>query len=212
MSNGDNPNESGIGQRRVMARGNKNAIYEDRRAEIITAAASLFRSKGYRGTSIAHIAKVVGTDRASIYYYFSSKEELFDVLVTDVVKNNLKTAERIRASDAPAPEKLRTLLVGLMESYAEHYPFLFVYLQENMAHVDPQRQTWAKEMRRVNRRYEKAITDIIRDGQKDASFRTTGEPWVLAYGVMGMISWTHRWFNPHTSEVNATSIGETYAT
>ena len=203
--------ESGIGQRRAQARGQQNAVYADRRSEILAAAAKLFKSQGFRGTSLIHIAEQVGTDRASLYYYFSSKEELFDVLVTDVVKENLATAEGIRDSAGPAPEKLRKLIVSLMESYAEHYPFLYVYLQENMAHVAPKRQAWARQMRQINRRYESAITDIIRMGIDEGSIKAAGEPWVLAYGVMGMVSWTHRWFNPNTSEVDARAIGESYA-
>lgn len=202
---------SGIGQRRATAQGQKNAGYEDRRAQILHAAAGLFRTGGYRGTSIGKIAEKVGTDRASIYYYFSSKEEVFDVLVTDVVKGNLAIAEQIRDSSASATEKLRKLVVQLMCSYAEHYPFLYVYLQENMAHVDPKRKAWAAEMRRVNRRYEGAVTDIIGQGIDEGSIRAVGEPWVLAYGLMGMVSWTHRWFNPHTAEVDAKVIGESYA-
>lgn len=203
--------ESGIGQRRAQARGQKNAVYADRRSEILVAAAKLFKKQGFRGTSLVHIAEEVGADRASLYYYFSSKEEIFDVLVTDVVKKNLATAEQIRDSAISAPEKLRQLIVGLMESYAEHYPFLYVYLQENMAHVAPKRQAWARQMRQINRRYESAVTDIIGQGIEDGSLKAAGEPWVLAYGVMGIISWTHRWFNPNTSEVDARSIGESYA-
>lgn len=205
------PTQSGIGQRRATAQGQKNAGYEDRRNEILKAAATLFRTGGYRGTSIGKIASAVGTDRASIYYYFSSKEEVFDILVTDVVKANLAIAEGIRDSAAPAPEKLRSLVVGLMMSYAEHYPFLYVYLQENMAHVAPKRKAWAAEMRRVNRQYEAAVTDMIQQGIDEGTIKAVGEPWVLAYGLMGMISWTHRWFNPQTATVDARTIGESYA-
>ena len=208
---GPGTSTSGIGQRRAAAQGQKNAGYEDRRAEILSAAAGLFRTGGYRGTSIGKIAEQVGADRASIYYYFSSKEEVFDVLVTDVVKGNLTIAEQIRNSPAPATHKLRELVVQLMCSYAEHYPFLYVYLQENMAHVDPKRKAWASEMRRVNRRYEGAVTDIITQGIEEGSIRAVGEPWVLAYGLMGMVSWTHRWFNPNTAEVDARAVGESYA-
>jgi AcrR family transcriptional regulator len=207
----DSATQSGIGQRRVAAQGQKNAGYEDRRGEILRAAAALFRTGGYRGTSIGKIAAAVGTDRATLYYYFSSKEELFDVLVTDVVKANLAIAEEIRDSPLPATDKLRNLIVGLMVSYAEHYPFLYVYLQENMAHVDPQRKAWASDMRRVNRQYEAAVTDMIQQGIDEGTIKHVGEPWVLAYGLMGMVSWTHRWFNPQTTEVDARSIGESYA-
>ncbi|MCW2763291.1 MAG: regulatory protein TetR, partial [Marmoricola sp.] len=106
----DSATQSGIGQRRAAAQGQKNSGYEDRRGDILRAAGALFRTGGYRGTSIGKIATAVGTDRATIYYYFSSKEEVFDVLVTDVVKANLAIAEDIRDSPLPATDKLRNLV------------------------------------------------------------------------------------------------------
>jgi AcrR family transcriptional regulator len=202
---------SRIGERRAHARHQNSAVYEDRKAEILAAAASLFKSQGYRGTSLIQVAKTVGTDRASLYYYFDSKEELFDALVTDVVKGNLAKAESIRDSDLLPPQKLHKLIVDLMTSYADNYPFLYVYLQENMTHVAPKRKAWAEDMRRVNRDYERAITDIIQQGIADGTIKAVGEPWVVAFGIMGMVSWTHRWFNPNTSKVDAHAIGESYA-
>lgn len=197
--------------RRAQAQDQKSAGYEDRRAAIVEAAAIRFRRHGYGATNLAQIAQDIGTDRASIYYYFSSKEELFDVLVTDVVKANLAIAEDIRDSTGSAPDKLHRLIVQLMTSYAEHFPFLYVYLQENMAHVVSKRQSWAEDMRAVNRRYEQAIADMLQQGMDEGSIKRVGNPQVLAYGLMGMVSWTHRWFNPQTSAVTAHEIGETYA-
>jgi len=184
------PDETGMSRRRTAAQGRRRAGYTERRAEIVAAAADVFRARGYRGTSLADIAEAVGTDRASLYYYVSSKEELLDEVVTDVVKANLVVAEQIRDSDAGAPHKLRTLVTQLMCSYAEHYPFLYVYLQENLAHVAAPRQAWATEMRRVNRRYEAAIEAIVQQGIEEGSLRAVSSPRVMAYGLIGMVSWT----------------------
>lgn len=202
---------SNIGQRRVQARNQDNDQYWERRQDILDAAASIFKSQGYRGTALIHIAEQSGIDRASIYYYFSSKEEIFDVLVTGLVKANLDEAESIRDSDMPVTDKLRSLLVGLMESYARHYPLLYIYLQENMRHVAPERKSWADEMRSVNRRWEGAVHEIVEQGLKNGAFRDVGDSWILTYGIIGMVSWTHRWFNPATTAVDATRIGESYA-
>ena len=69
--------QSGIGRRRAAALAEGSAAYAERRAEIIAAAAKVFREKGYRGTSLADVAESLDTDRASLYYYIGSKEELF---------------------------------------------------------------------------------------------------------------------------------------
>lgn len=98
-----------------------------------------------------------------------------------------------------------------MCSYAEHYPFLYVYLQEDLAHVAEQRRPWAQAMRSVNRRYEAAVEAIIVQGIAEGSLVAITEARVLAYGLLGMIGWTHRWFNPEQSDVDADAIGTAYA-
>lgn len=200
-----------IGRRRQQAQEGGAANYTERRELIIGAAARLFQAKGYNGTSLGDIAGEVGIDRATLYYYVSSKEELFDEVVTDVVVGNLAVAERIRDSRDPVPDKIRRLITDLMQSYAVHYPFLFVYLQENLAHVGEQRQAWSQRMRKVNRRYESAIEAIIAEGIADGSLRPVADPRIVTYGLMGMVNWTNRWFSPQTSSVDAATIGEAYA-
>lgn len=52
-----------------------------RRDDILGAAKIVFARKGYQATTIADIAKQVGLAYGSIYWYFSSKDELFHALM-----------------------------------------------------------------------------------------------------------------------------------
>src|SRR2546427_292590 len=49
---------------------------EARRIEIRRAAADLFEANGYFETSVNDIAELLGMSKATIYHYFSSKEEI----------------------------------------------------------------------------------------------------------------------------------------
>ena len=202
---------SGIGRRRAAAKDEGRAAYTTKRAEIAAAAADLFKREGFRGTSIGRIAEAAGLDRATLYYYVGSKEELFDEVVTDAVRANVATAETVTAGPGTVPEKLRRLVTELMASYARNYPLLYVFIQENLSHVSDARAQWSQEMRGLNRRYEELLTGLIADGIADGSLRPVAEPWVMAYGVIGMVGWTNRWFNPETSSVDAATIGTAYA-
>src|SRR4051794_4330404 len=102
--------------RRAAAQDDATAGYNDRRQEILRAAAQVFKDRGLRGATLTHVAQIMGTDRASLYYYFSNKEEMFQEVVTEAVKANLATAEKIRRLDEPAPAKLRRLMESLMVS------------------------------------------------------------------------------------------------
>jgi TetR/AcrR family transcriptional regulator, cholesterol catabolism regulator len=206
-----NKSASNIGRRRDAARDGGKEHYLERRREIAQAAVEVFKQRGLRGTTLGHVAEAMGADRASLYYYISGKQDLFQEIVGEAVRVNLATASALRDDEGPAPDRLRRLLEGLMQSYAEYYPLLYVLIQENLNHVPPEQSEWAEEMKRVNREYERVLIDIIEAGQQDGTLRITGQPWLVAYGIIGMVGWTNRWFNPHESPVDALEIGMTFA-
>jgi TetR/AcrR family transcriptional regulator, cholesterol catabolism regulator len=171
----------------------------------------VFNKKGFAGTTLADIAEALGTDRATLYYYISNKEELFDEVVREVSEKNVAMAESVRESDGTPIEKLRLLIMELMSSYATNYPLLYVYMRENLAHVDAERSEWSKYMRSLNRRYEEAIISIVQDGIDGGSIRPLASARVLAFGIIGMVGSTNRWFVPDRSPESAEVIGIAFA-
>lgn len=57
------------------------------RQRIINAAFRLFGEKGYSCTSVQDIADVAGVQKSILYYYFASKEGLYQTLCTESAKN-----------------------------------------------------------------------------------------------------------------------------
>jgi hypothetical protein len=98
-----------------------------------------------------------------------------------------------------------------MASYAQTYPLLYVYIRENLKQVADTRVDWAREMQQYNRDYEAVVVGIIEGGYADGSFRDIGPPRVVAYGILGMVGWTNRWFRPDQSPHDARTIGRTFA-
>lgn len=205
---------SGIGRRRSAAqRGTDNTSYQRRRQEIFDAAGHVFKKRGFEATSLSDIAEYLKTDRANLYYYVGSKEELLDGAVTHAVLANLELAKEVRDSDLTPPEKLRELVIELMVSYERHYPFLYVYIQEDLNRVGKGRSKWAVKMKAVNREYEQVITAIVEQGFEDGSLKQTAPAWVVAYGIIGLVGWTNRWYDPARVKdgVDAAEIGAVYA-
>lgn len=202
---------SSIGRRRSAALDEGTDAYRIRRQQIIDAAAQVFKRRGYERTNLSEIAKEAGTDRATVYYYVSGKAELFDEVVSGAVESNTLLAERVRSESTSAPAKLRAMIEALMLSYAENFPYLYVYVQENLAHVAPERAEWSRRMRQLNHRYEDALIGIIRDGIEEGTLRATGDPRIMAYGILGTLGWTSRWFNPSDPTHDAKEIACTFA-
>lgn len=203
--------ESGISKRRTAAREDSSASYQARRREIADAAVRVFNKLGLERASMTAVADELGVDRGSLYYYVSSKEVLFDEVVRTVVERNLALAKQIESSHVSPRRKLRDLIMALMTSYGEHYPLFYIYIRENLTHVSEKRAEWSRDMRDLNRQTTDAVISIIEQGYADKSFRKVGPARVVAYGVLGIVGWTHRWFRPDQSDVNAEDIGKTYA-
>jgi TetR/AcrR family transcriptional regulator, cholesterol catabolism regulator len=182
----------------------------NRRGEISQAAIRVFNRLGYKSASLSAVATEMGIDRATLYYYFSSKEQLFDEITRSVLESNDQLARRIANSGISPARKLRELISALMTSYAEHYPLLYIYIREDLAHVSDKRSSWSEHMRKLNRSIEQSIIDIIEQGFADQSIRRVGSSRTIAYGILGMLNWSHRWFKPERSE-SAAEIGKTFA-
>lgn len=182
-----------------------------RKQEIADAAVRVFNRLGFQRASISAVAAELEIDRASLYYYISSKEELFDEIVRKVVERNLKTAKDIELSEIDPGQKVYDLIIALMKSYNDNYPLIYIYIRENLSHVSDKRSDWSRYMRGLNTEMSDAIISIIDQGYADGSFRNLGSSRVVAYGILGLVGWTHRWFRPHDSSVSADEIGKTYA-
>ena len=187
---------SRISQRRRAAQQNPRADYAAKRAEIIAAAAEVFRLKGYQAATLNDIAERLDTDRASLYYYVADKQELFHETIKDVLDANLREAEGISVSDLKPVEKLAALVNTVLASYEENYPHMFVYIQEDMAQLVTEDSPWAAEMVKKTRRMERIFQSVIEDAIDDGDFRDDISPRVATYALFGMLNWTHRWYVP----------------
>jgi TetR/AcrR family transcriptional regulator, cholesterol catabolism regulator len=201
--------ESRIAKRRKTALAVGGDEYIKRRNEFVRAAAEVFKEKGYAAANIGDVAAYLDVDRASLYYYVESKEELFHEVVREAAEQNALRAEEIRDGEGSAEEKIRALIKSTVESYGEQ-PYLFVYIQEDMKRVAVGDSPWAKKMRSVNRRYDHAVLAIVQEGVDDGTLRLVGPPNVVAYGLIGMVNWMHRWFTPK-SGMSAETVGDIFA-
>lgn len=89
------------------------------RASILQAAALLFREQGYANTNMTAIAKAVGLDQSSIYYWFSSKEQLLDELLMQEFRSCGLRGAIFNAPGAGCAERLYALVYRRTAKYCK---------------------------------------------------------------------------------------------
>ena len=72
------------------------------RAAILRAAEHIFAEKGLEGARTEAIAAAAGVNKALLYYYFKSKDELCLAILEGHMKDLLEQASRILSSEGPA--------------------------------------------------------------------------------------------------------------
>lgn len=203
---------SRIAQRRTAALQEGGADYSAKRTELIRLSADVFREKGYAAATLNDIAAKFGTDRASLYYYVGSKEELFQACISNAVETNLAAARQIAEKSMSARDKLLELIELIIHSQVEHYPYMYVYIQEDMRQVASQDALWAQAMVEQTHDLERYFLEIIAEGVAEGSFRSDLSNTLIANSLFGMTQWTHRWYVPGRSKYSEQDLIRVFST
>ena len=91
-------------------------IPPQRRQQIIDAASELFAHSGYHGVTVDAIAQRAGISKGNLYWYFRSKQEIFQLLVDHIVGRVFTLVAEIMESDAPPRVKLLALAQSCLDA------------------------------------------------------------------------------------------------
>lgn len=102
---------------------------EDRKKEIMEAAARLFLKKGFSETSMLDIANEVGVVKGLCYRYFNSKQELFDACLELLTDSFIKEIAHILADQKLS---VKERFQKMINSWMENYKHIKKPLEENL--------------------------------------------------------------------------------
>jgi AcrR family transcriptional regulator len=188
------------------ARAVKNDDYRARRATLLEQAARLFYRRGVDETSLADIANAAGLDRATIYYYFSNKDEIVAEILREVLADGAKVLGDIATSRLKPDVKLHRMIVATMQLFERHYPHLFVYVR-----ADIERSNISEELRNVLQRHARGSTalwqQVVDEGIRKGAFRQELPAEAVMHAIVGAVTSAHWWYRPG-EEISATQLGE----
>ena len=194
---------SEIAGKRSRAHRGASRKYTQRRQAILAAAAEVFGSKGLTRASMLDISDRSGVDRATVYYYFKNKHELFRAVMSESAQSVLDEVTEIAQKDAPGRDKLIDILLRLTRAFAEEYPVWRVNLEEHMD--EPQQDSdgaaafgnaEAEEREAVAVTYRATMAQLVADGVASGQFRDVGDPHLIALILEGAVGRATRWFDP----------------
>lgn len=119
----------------------------------------LFAEKGYDATSIEEITSVVGVAKGTLYYHFSSKEEIFHFLIDEGMKL-LQNSISIKISQKNnSIEQLKSVILIQLKVLYKYEDFITIILS----------QIWGNEPRNIECKkyvvqYLKIIEEIVQSG------------------------------------------------
>jgi AcrR family transcriptional regulator len=160
--------------------------------DIVSAAAKVFRTKGYHAATVRDIAEEVGILKGSLYHHFASKEELLYLVVKEPIAQMYRAIAEIAAADLAATEKLRRAISAHLEAFDRHYPHLFVYLREREA----VKRRFREMIGFSPKEYYRCWQQILREGVENGEFRSDFDIQVTSYGLLGMLNWSCEWYDP----------------
>lgn len=102
-----------------MEKKQKRKARANNREKIIETAIKLIGEKGVEGTSLADIARNVGISKGTLYYYYSSKNDLiFDITKehVDKISSNIFSLIEEKKLETTWQEMLRLLIENLLKS------------------------------------------------------------------------------------------------
>jgi len=94
------------------------------REKIKAAAGEIFAQKGYAAARMQEIADRAGANKASIYYYFSSKDALFEAIIRESFAELVANLSVLFELREPEPKKLIKRLVHVHLQFLLEHPQL----------------------------------------------------------------------------------------
>ncbi|WP_139187737.1 TetR/AcrR family transcriptional regulator [Bacillus tuaregi] len=102
----------------------------DRRKLIIEAATKSFSLFGYKATTMDQVARLANVGKGTIYTFFKNKEELFDEIISSLIRDMKSVAEDAMNRSLTFYENANRVLFGLLEFRKSHQLTIKLFQEE----------------------------------------------------------------------------------
>jgi TetR/AcrR family transcriptional regulator, cholesterol catabolism regulator len=156
---------------------------------ILMAAASLFNSKGFAGATTRELAQSLGLQRASLYHYLESKQDLLYALCVASMETAAGHFTQAVGS-APPESRLRSAIRAHITAMVTEQDMHAVMLTE-LRSLDPDRRD---EVRKLRSAYEGQWRDLLHAEQAAGRLRSDTDVKFLTLTLLNLVNWPIFWY------------------
>jgi AcrR family transcriptional regulator len=151
----------------------------------LMAAADLFARDGLDATKMEDVAAATAIPKATLYYYFTGKEEILSFLFQKVLGVVQAAVTQAAAGPGTAAARLRRVITAHLQVFAD-YPTASRALQFDLGRAArlPDIAT------SVEASFIGPVSQLIREGGRDGSLRVIPHPRMVAAALLGAVTTT----------------------
>jgi AcrR family transcriptional regulator len=188
--------------------GNARVEGKEGRRAILDAAARLFSKHGYASTSLRAVAEAAGMKAGSLYYHFSSKDEIvaevIELGVCAVANEVAREVERAHPEDPIA--RLRVAMRGHLRALLERH----AYASANIRIYNELPQKLRQRTRAARASYDDIWRGLIADCAAARQLRDGVDSNALRLLLIGAMNGALEWYRPD-GRLEADAIADSFA-
>ena len=175
----------------------------ERKIEIITIAAKLFKEKGYSAVTMRDIAQAMDIKAASLYNHIKSKQEILVLIIIEIAEEFTNVINEIVASEVSAIQKIEKVIQLHIDITLRNSDAL-ACLNNDWMHLTDKELTYFIKMRED---YEQNFRTIIKKGIHDREIQNMNHE-VIIFSVLSTLRTLYIWYDK-TKSLNEKTLKTT---
>ncbi|GEP49392.1 hypothetical protein FNO01nite_00640 [Flavobacterium noncentrifugens] len=161
----------------------------DRKTDIVSISAKLFKEKGYSAVTMRDIAQALEIKAASLYNHIKSKQEILGLIVVGIAEEYTFTIRTIEISEATSIQKIENVIQLHIDITVKN-PDALASLNNDWMHLPKAELSYFLQMREE---YEDIFRRIVKKGIVDGEIKNLNSE-VIIFSILSTIRTLYLWY------------------
>jgi len=169
---------------------------QEKRADILRAAARVFAAKGYHQASMRDIARTTPASLAGLYYHFPNKEEILYEISASAFDTVMEGAQAVLDQGGDPEARFRAFVDNHLAYFAGHLTEMKVLSHESDSLTGERREQIQERKRRYVALAESLLSNLGGNGKMASKKEQARQTRLSTLALFGMMNWIYTWYRP----------------